>query len=53
MSQAAAPAAWAAPFIKEAKPGTRARGFSHLGTGVWLMYLAVVLNFVPKYTLPV
>jgi hypothetical protein len=37
------------------KPGTRALGFFHLGTGVWLFYLmfAVVLNFVLKYTLPV
>lgn len=37
------------------KPGTRALGFFHVGTGVWLFYLmfAVVLNFVLKYTLPV
>ena len=37
------------------KPGTKALGFFHLGTGLWLMYLvlAVALNFVLKYTLPV
>jgi hypothetical protein len=36
------------------KPGERALGFFHLGTGLWLMYLvfAVALNFVLKYTLP-
>ncbi len=36
------------------KPGEKALGFFHLGTGLWLMYLvwAVVLNFVLKYTLP-
>ncbi len=36
------------------QPGTRALGFVHLGTGLWLMYLvwAVALNFVLKYTLP-
>jgi hypothetical protein len=36
------------------RPGTRALGFFHLGTGIWLMYLmfATVLNFVLKYTLP-
>jgi len=35
------------------KPGTRALGFFHLGTGVWLFYLmfAVVLDFTLKWTL--
>jgi hypothetical protein len=37
------------------KPGTRALGFFHLGTGVWLFYLmfAVVLDFTLKWTLTV
>jgi hypothetical protein len=41
-----------APRVSQ--PGTRALGFFHLGTGLWLMYLvwAVALNFVLKYTLP-
>ena len=36
------------------RPGSRALGFFHLGTGAWLMYLvfAVALNFVLKYSLP-
>ncbi|HEY2126873.1 MAG TPA: hypothetical protein VGH77_06780 [Streptosporangiaceae bacterium] len=36
------------------RPGEKALGFFHLGTGLWLMYLvwAVALNFVLKYTLP-
>jgi len=36
------------------RPGGKALGFFHLGTGLWLMYLvwAVALNFVLKYTLP-
>jgi hypothetical protein len=36
------------------RPGERAQGFFHLGTGLWLMYLvfAVALNFTVKYTLP-
>jgi hypothetical protein len=35
-------------------PGTKALGFFHLGTGIFLMYLmfATVLNFVFEYTLP-
>jgi hypothetical protein len=35
-------------------PGTKALGFFHLGTGIFLMYLmfATVLNFVFTYTLP-
>jgi len=34
--------------------GTKALGFFHLGTGLWLMYLmwAIVLNLVNHYTLP-
>ncbi len=37
------------------RPGGRALGFVHLGTGLWLVYLvfAVALNFTLKYTLPV
>ena len=37
------------------KPGARALGFFHLGTGVWLFYLmfAVVLDFTLKWTLTV
>ncbi len=36
------------------RPGGKALGFFHLGTGLWLMYLvwAVALNFILKYTLP-
>jgi hypothetical protein len=37
------------------KPGERALGIAHLGTGLFLMYLtyAVVLNFTSGYSLPV
>jgi hypothetical protein len=36
------------------RPGERALGFFHLGTGLWLMYLtwAAALNFAVKFTLP-
>lgn len=36
------------------RPGTRALGFFHLGTGLWLMYLvfAAALNFAAGFSLP-
>ena len=41
-------------YARLSRPGERALGFFHLGTGLWLMYLvwATVLNLVFKYTLP-
>jgi hypothetical protein len=41
-------------FPRLSRPGERALGFFHLGTGLWLMYLvfAVVLDFTVRYTLP-
>ena len=41
-------------FRRLSRPGERALGFFHLGTGLWLMYLtwAAALNFAVKFKLP-